>query len=343
MNPRVVPPSDLVAQQAARHLGALAVPRGALGRLEDLAVWFASTQGEWPVPPLDCVRAVVFAGDHGVARDGVSAYPASVTEAMVRTMLTGRAVVSSLARQHGVAMRVLDVGVDAALDDVADDVTAFKVRRSSGSIQVMDALTESELDHAIEVGVAVAGEEIAAGAQLLVTGDMGIGNTTVCAALVGATLGLPASVVVGRGTGVGDDALAHKTSVIQQALDRVGHVAGEPEVCLRRLGSADIAAQVGFLVAAAGAGVPVLLDGVVSVTAALLAERLTPGAAAWFAAGHRSPEPAQQLALADLGLDPLIDLGLRVGEGSGALAALPIIRSASLLLSEVALLQEVMP
>jgi nicotinate-nucleotide--dimethylbenzimidazole phosphoribosyltransferase len=336
----VAPPSATAREAAQARLGQLAAPPGALGRLGDLAVHLAAMQGQVPPAPVERVRAVIFAGDHGVADHGVSAFPKAITPAMVRTFLAGRAGVSVLARQHDVAVRVLDLGVDDDLDGVGDEVTAFKVRRGSGAIHLEDALTPAETLRAIAAGEAVAAEEIAAGAQLLVSGDMGIGNTTPAAALIAASFGLPASEVTGRGTGIDEAGLAHKTAVVQQAIDRAGDRTSDPVGTLTALGSADLAASAAFMAAAARAGVPVLLDGVISVAAAVMADRLAPGAAAWFVAGHRSTEPAQSLALDKLGLEPLLDLGMRLGEGSGAVAAVPVVRSAARLLSEVALLSD---
>lgn len=338
----VAPPSPAVRQQAEDRLAALATPPGALGRLGDLAVWVATTQGRVPPEPVDRVRCVVFAGDHGVAAHGVSAFPPAVTALMVRTFVAGRAGVSALAAAHGVAVRVLDLGVDADLTDLPADVTRHKVRRGSGALHLEDALTAEEVVQALDVGAAVAAEEIAAGAQLLVGGDMGIGNTTPAAALIAAVLGLPASEVTGTGTGIDDATREHKRAVIQQALDRVRARTHDPVDTLAALGSADLAATTGFLVTAARAGVPVLLDGLISVACALVADRVAPGAAAWFAAGHRSTEPAQSLALDKLGLEPLLDLGMRLGEGSGAVAAVPLVRGAAALLRDVALLEEVL-
>ncbi|WP_435741689.1 nicotinate-nucleotide--dimethylbenzimidazole phosphoribosyltransferase [Nocardioides sp. SYSU DS0663] len=339
----ITPPDPALVAAATERLAALATPAGALGRLGDLGVWLSAALGSVPPPELDDVRLVVFAGDHGVAAHGVSAYPAAVTPAMVRTFVAGRAGVSALARAHGVAVRVLDLGVDDDLPDVPAEVGARKVRRGSGAIHLEDALSAEELERSLAVGRAVAGEEIAAGAQLLVSGDMGIGNTTPAAALVAAALGLPAEEVVGRGTGVDDDGLARKTEVVRQALRRAGARTDDPVQTLAALSSADLAATTGYLVAAAEAGVPVLLDGLMSVACAVSAERLAPGAAAWFAAGHRSTEPAQSLALEKLGITPVLDLGLRLGEGSGAVAAVPVLRSAVALLRDVALLSEVLP
>lgn len=339
-----VPAPDPALVAAARErLAGLATPAGALGRLGELAVWVAATQGAVPPPAIERVRAVVLAGDHGVADHGVSAYPKAITGAMVRTFVSGRAGVSVLAAQHDVSVRVLDLGVEDDLTDLDPAVRQFKVRAGSGAIHLEDALTADETRRALEAGATIAAQEIAAGAQLLVSGDMGIGNTTPAAALIAASLGLPAREVTGRGTGVDDAGLAHKTAVVQQALDRVGDRSHDPVETLQALGSADLAASAAFLASAAHAGVPVLLDGVISVAAAVLADRLAPGASAWFAAGHRSTEPGQQVALDKLGLEPILDLGMRLGEGSGAVAAVPIVRSAGLLLSDMALLADLLP
>jgi nicotinate-nucleotide--dimethylbenzimidazole phosphoribosyltransferase len=336
--PGVIRPPDAAAHAAARaHLASLAKPTGALGRIEDLAAWLCAVQGDCPPRPLDRVRAVVLAGDHGVARAGVSAYPPEVTAAMVDTMGAGRAAISVLARQHGVALRVVDVAVDRE----AEPTTApYRVRRSSGAIHVEDALTADEVSRSLAYGRQIAEEEIAAGADLLIVGDMGIGNTAVATALIAATFGVPAHEITGRGTGVDGRTLAHKADVVQQALDRTGDRASDPFQRLAALGGADFAAGVGFLTAAAQAGVPVLLDGLATLAEAAVAEDLAPGVIAWCAAGHRSTEPAQRLALDKLGLVPLLDLDLRLGEGSGALLAVPLLRSAVALLREMALLSD---
>jgi nicotinate-nucleotide--dimethylbenzimidazole phosphoribosyltransferase len=337
----VRPPSVPARTAAARRVAGLAKPTGALGRLEDVAVWLAGCQGRCPPEPPRTVRAVVFAGDHGVAGHGVSAYPAAVTAAMVRLFHAGGAGVSVLARQHGVRLRVLDVAVDDDLADLPAHVRAFKVRRSSGPIHLTDALTPEEAAASLAAGRAVAQEEVEAGADLLISGDMGIGNTTPAAALIAALLGLPAGELTGRGTGIDDETLASKVDLIDRALARAAGRFDDPADLLAARGSADIAAAASFMARAAELGVPVLLDGVVSVAAALVADRLAPGAAPWFAAGHRSTEPAQSLALDKLGLMPLLDLDMRLGEGSGAVAAVPLVRSAALLLRDMSLLSDV--
>jgi nicotinate-nucleotide--dimethylbenzimidazole phosphoribosyltransferase len=330
-------PDAEARRTAEERLAGLAVPAGALGRLGDLAVWLAACQGVVPPRPVGNVRLAIFAGDHGVAAHGVSAYPAEITGAMVGTFEAGRAGVNALARAHSVHVRVVDV----AVDDQSSG--PLKVRRGSGAIHLEDALTAAETERALAVGEQVAREEIAAGADLLLSGDMGIGNTTPAGAPEGGpALGLPASEVVGRGTGVDDAGLARKLEVVDAALGRARDRVADPVETLTALGSADLAAATGYLLTAARAGVPVLLDGLMAVACALTAERIEPGFAAWCAAGHRSTEPAQSLALDKLGLVPLLDLGLRLGEGSGAVAAVPLVRSAAALLSEVALLADLL-
>jgi nicotinate-nucleotide--dimethylbenzimidazole phosphoribosyltransferase len=263
---------------------------------------------------------------------------------MVRTFLAGKAAVTALARGHGVDVRVLDLGVDEDFADLRDDVRAslqaHKIRESSAAIHLEDAVTAEEARAALVAGGTVAREEIAAGADLLLSGDMGIGNTTPAAAIVAAGLELPAAEVVGRGTGIDDTALAHKIGIVDAALARVGDRVDDPVETLSALGSADLAATTGYLLEAARAGVPVVLDGLISVACALTADRIDPGAAAWYVAGHRSTEPGQAIALTKLGLEPLLDLDLRLGEGSGAVAAIPLLHSAVALLRDVALLCE---
>jgi nicotinate-nucleotide--dimethylbenzimidazole phosphoribosyltransferase len=338
----ITPPSPGVYAEARRRLDALAKPTGALGRLEDLAAWLAACQGICPPRPLDRVRAVILAGDHGVSHDGVSAYPREVTPVMVRAFVAGVAGANCLAQQHGVALRVLDLGVDDDLEDLPAEVSVYHLGPSQ-PIDRQDALTADDCRQALRAGEMIAKDEIAAGTDLLIIGDMGIGNTTPAAALVAATFGLGAEEVVGGGTGVDDDRFRHKTEVIAKALDRIGERAQDPFDRLAALGSADFAAGVGFLRTAARSGVPVLLDGIVSVAEACVAEDLEAGVVGWCAAGHRSTEPAQQLALDKLGLQPVLDLGMRLGEGTGALVALPVLRSAVLVLRELALLADLQP
>ncbi len=341
--PRIPPPSPEVLALAHERLAGLATPPGALGRVGELGAWLAACQGSVPPEPLTDVRLAVLAGDHGVAAHGVSAYPSAVTEAMVRAIVSGRAGVSALAREHGVALTVLDVAVDADLADLPASVTAHKVCRGSGAIHLEDALTADEASRSLALGASVAAEMVDGGAQLVMTGDLGIGNTTPAAALVAASLGLPADEVTGRGTGIDDAGWSRKRDVVAAALARASGRAGDPVALLASLGSADLAATVGFLVEASRRGTPVVLDGLMSVACAVVAEAHAPGASSWWVAGHRSTEPAQTHALKALGLEPLLDVGMRLGEGSGAVAALPLLRSGIAVLRDVALLSEILP
>ena len=336
---QISPPSSTVRQEAADRLDGLAKPVGSLGRLEELAAWLCACRNSCPPGRLDRIRAVVLAGDHGVAASGVSAYPAEVTAAMVRAFVSGTAAASVLARQHRVDLQVYDLGVAAELDDLDVQVTRHRVRPAR-SIDVEDALTEEEAAAAFDAGVAIAEETLAGDTEMIIVGDLGIGNTTPAAALVAAALGLPGNAVAGRGTGIDEAGLRRKTAVIDAALDRVGDRAADPWQRLRCLGSADLVAGVALMITAARSGVPILLDGLISVAEAITADELAPGVINWCAAGHRSTEPAQQLVLQKYGLEPLLDLSMRVGEGSGALAAVPLIRSAASLIIEMALLQD---
>jgi nicotinate-nucleotide--dimethylbenzimidazole phosphoribosyltransferase len=329
-------PSAKAHTEALARLDALVKPVGALGRLEELAAWLSAAHGVVPPRPLADVRVVVFAGDHGVS--ATSAYPREVTAAMVRVFLAGKSGVNVLARQVGARVRVLDIAVDDELSEVPAEVRAFKVRRGSGAIDVEDALEPGEAARAFEAGRSVADAEISSGADLLIPGDMGIGNTAVAAALVAAALGLPAEDVVGTGTGIDEAGRARKVAVVARALARPR--GSDPFDLLTALGSACAAATAGFLVQGAVRGVPVLLDGVFSGAAALVAREIAPDAVRWWLAGHRSTEPSQAFALKALGLAPILDLGLRLGEGSGAVQAVPTLRAAQAIIADMGLLAD---
>jgi nicotinate-nucleotide--dimethylbenzimidazole phosphoribosyltransferase len=328
-----VPPLDAAAQQQARaRQDRLTKPTGALGRLEEVSIWLAGTQGCCPPEPPERVRVVLFAGDHGVAAAGVSAYPPEVTAQMVANFVAGGAAVNVLATSVGAVVRVVDLSVTAPLPGMPADVGKWRIRAGSGRIDVADALTRDEAERAVDVGRRLADEEVDAGAQLLIPGDMGIGNTTPAAVLIGLLTGADASSVTGRGTGIDDATLRRKQQVVAAAMQRVATDGGgpaDPTGLLAAAAGADIAAMAGFLAQAAVRRTPLLLDGVVSGAAALVAEAMAPGARAWWAAGHRSVEPAHGLALTRLGLVPLLDLELRLGEGTGALLAVHLLRAAA--------------
>jgi nicotinate-nucleotide--dimethylbenzimidazole phosphoribosyltransferase len=268
----------------------------------------------------------VFAGDHGVARSGVSAYPPEVTAQMVANIAVGGAAINVLADIAGAGVRVVDLAVDA--DPLSPEVGAHKVRRGSGDITKEDALSEQEARDAIDAGRQIADQEVDAGADLLIAGDMGIGNTTAATVLVAALTGMEPVVAVGYGTGIDDAGWARKTAAVRDAMFRAEHVLANPVATLQCCGGADLAAIAGFCAQAAVRRTPVLLDGMVVTAAALIAEQLAPGARLWWQAGHLSTEPAHALALAQLGLDPIVDLRMRLGEGSGAAMALPVLRAA---------------
>jgi nicotinate-nucleotide--dimethylbenzimidazole phosphoribosyltransferase len=331
--PAVDPPDPAARREAAARHERLTKPAGSLGRLEELGVWVASCQGKCPPRPFTRPRVVVFAGDHGIARSGVSAYPPEVTGQMVANFLTGGAAINVLSAVGGATVRVVDMAVDA---DTPEQVSKFKVRRSSGSIDREDALTEEEARQAVAAGMAIADEEVDGGADLLIAGDMGIGNTTPSAVIVAALTGEEPVAVVGRGTGIDDSAWMRKTAAVRDALRRARKVTGDPVALLRTAGGADLAAMAGFLAQAAIRRTPVLLDGLVVGAAAMVAEDLAPGARHWWVAGHRSVEPAHGFVLGHLGLTPIIDLGMRLGEGSGAAAALPLLTMATRVLTDMA-------
>ena len=334
----VSPPDASVAAAARARQDTLTKPTGALGRLEDLSVWIASCQGHCPPKQFERARVVVFAGDHGVARSGVSAYPPEVTAQMVANFDAGGAAINVLADIAGATVRVADVAV--AGDALTDRIGAHKVRRGSGDITVEDALTDDETAAAIAAGRAIADEEVDAGADLLIAGDMGIGNTTPAAVLVAALTNAEPVAVVGFGTGIDDAGWARKTAAVRDALFRTRPVLPDPVALLRCGGGADLAAMAGFCAQAAVRRTPLLLDGMAVTAAALVAERLAPGARLWWQAGHRSTEPGHALALTELGLEPILDLRMRLGEGSGAALAVPVLRAAVATLSSMATFRE---
>ena len=338
-----VPALDETAIAAARsRQNRLTKPTGALGRLEELSIWLAGVQGRCPPKPPRRVRVVIFAGDHGIAAAGVSAYPSEVTAQMVANFVGGGAAVNVLANRLGAGVRVVDMAVATQLPglDLPPEVTKWQVRKGSGRIDVENALTRLEAEQAVEAGRQLADDEVDAGTDLLVPGDMGIGNTTAAAVLIGVLTGAGAHTVTGRGTGIDDAGLARKRVVVEAAISRAASKTDDPIALLSTAAGADIAAMAGFLAQAAVRRTPVMLDGIVSGAAALVAERLAPGAKAWWAAGHRSVEPAHTRALESLGLAPLVDLGLRLGEGTGALLAVPLLIAAADTLAGMATFDE---
>jgi nicotinate-nucleotide--dimethylbenzimidazole phosphoribosyltransferase len=335
----ITAPDAEVAAAARARQDRLTKPPGSLGLLEDLSVWVAACQGVCPPRQFNRPRVVVFAGDHGVAAAGVSAYPAEVTAQMVANFDAGGAAINVLAEAAGASVRVVDIAVDTA-EPLSPSIGAHKVRRGSGNIAIEDALRAEETTAAIYAGRRIADEEVDSGADMLIAGDMGIGNTTAATTLIAAVTNSEPVAVVGRGTGIDDAGWARKTAAIRDALYRARGLAADPVGLLRVCGGADFAAIAGFCAQAAVRKTPVLLDGVVVTAAAVVADRLAPGARQWWRAGHLSTEPAHSLALKHLELEPIIDMRMRLGEGTGAAVALPVVRAAVAALASMATFDE---
>ncbi len=329
-------PADETAMAAARDLQArLTKPAGSLGTLEELSVRLAGLAGVCP-PPLPMPATVaVFAGDHGVHAQRVSPWPQEVTAQMVANFVAGGAVVNAFARQAGADVMVVDVGVAIPLHGGSTLLEA-NVRRGTRDLTVGPALTRDEAQAAVEVGLGVADALVAAGAKCLLTGDMGIANTTPAAALIAVFTGSDPEAATGRGTGIDDEMLAHKVDVVRRALALHQPQASDPLGALATVGGLEHAALTGFILGAAAHRVPVIVDGVIAASAALAAAAFAPDSIAAMVAGHRSAEPGATVALAHLGLEPLLDLGMRLGEGSGAALALPVVTAAVRVLHEVA-------
>lgn len=329
-------PDEAAAAAARERQAQLTKPPGALGVLEDLSVQLAAIAGRCPPPVPQSPAVAVFAGDHGVHAAGVTAWPQEVTAAMVENFRAGGAAVNVLARACGARVVVVDVGVATAVE-ASPSVLSRRVRPGTADLSRGSAMALPEARAAVLVGADVAAGLVADGHDLLLTGDMGIGNTTPSACLIAALTGHAATEVTGRGGGVDDAMLEHKTTVVARAIDRLTAPEREDPLCvLAAVGGLEHAALAGFILAAAGAGVPVLLDGVIAGSAALVAAGLAPDVVGHLVAGHRSAEPAHALALAALGLRPLMDLDLRLGEGSGAALAVPTVQAAALILGEMA-------
>jgi nicotinate-nucleotide--dimethylbenzimidazole phosphoribosyltransferase len=331
-----VRPVSAEARAAAQdRLDRMTKPRGALGRVEDLAVALAGIAGECPPPLPEPAAVAVFAGDHGVHAQGVTPWPQEVTAQMVANFLAGGAVVNAFARQVGASVTVVDVGVRTPLD-AHPDLRDRRVAAGTADMTTGPAMTRDEARRAVAAGIAVARELVDEGHRCLVTGDMGIANTTPAAALICAFTGADPAVVTGRGTGIDDATLARKTDVVRRALALHTPDPADPLGVVAAVGGFEHAALAGFVLGGAAAGVPVLLDGVNAGAAALVAGGLAPASVGYCLAGHVSAEPGHARALASLGATPLLDLGMRLGEGTGALLALPVVAGAARALQDVA-------
>lgn len=325
-------------EQARARWATRAMPPGALGRLHEVAVHLAGIAGVCPPPVPRKPVVVVFAGDHGVVADGASAWPSEITAAMVATVSSGGAAISVFAEAVGAEVVVVDVGVKTPLDPLPG-VRTERVADGTASIATGAAMTPAQANAALAVGMRNASEPLEAGADCLIGGDLGIGNTTAAAALIGAFTGRSAQEVTGAGAGVPAGGLDHKRRLVTTAIQRA-EACAEPLEVLATVGGLEIAALAGFYIAAAQNRVPFIVDGVIAGAALCASDALAPGTAAHAIAGHRSSEPAASIVLDYLGLDALLDLDLRLGEGTGACLAFPLVQAAALALADMADLPE---
>lgn len=334
-----IAPVDTAAERAARAaFSGKAKPPGSLGRLEELAGRLAGIRGA-AIPGEPTPAVVVCAADHGVAAEGVSAYPQHVSAAMVATIASGRAAVSVLARQCGARLVVADLGVRSPVPHPA--VLDRRIAPGTANAARGPAMSRAEAERALTAGIDLAGELADDGIDVLAVGDMGIANTTSASALAARLLGVDPADVCGRGSGVDDAGLARKVEVVDRMLAANPVPSDEPVGVLAGVGGFEIGALAGIVLGAAARRTPVVLDGFITAAAALVAARIAPASTGALIAAHRSAEPGHTVLLTALGLEPVLDLGMRLGEASGAALALPMITSSIALLRDMADLDEV--
>lgn len=328
-------PLDEGAMTAARtRQDLLTKPTGSLGRLEELSVILAGIRGT-TTPSFPMKAVTVMAADHGVAAEGVSAYPAEVTPAMVANFAAGGAAINVIARHVGARVVVTDVGVNADLSAL-QGVRHRKVRRGTANMAQGPAMTREEALEAIAIGLELVDELVDEGVSMVATGEMGIGNTTASSAVIAALTGRPPAEVTGRGTGIAEETLPHKVAVVERSLAVNRPDPADPVDVLAKVGGLEIAALTGVILGAAAARVPVVMDGFISSAAALAAVRMCPAAAPYVLPSHVSVEVGHQVVLDELGLVPLFDLQMRLGEGTGAALAMCILDAAAKTLAEMA-------
>ncbi|MGD0442313.1 MAG: nicotinate-nucleotide--dimethylbenzimidazole phosphoribosyltransferase [Edaphobacter sp.] len=332
-------PSAQWLERAKAHLDSLTKPLGSLGRLEEIAAQLVSIRQEDSSKPLR--KAVyVFAADHGITAEGVSAYPSEVTREMVLNFLAKGAAINVLARLHHVEINVADVGVDADLGNL-EGLIGRKVRRGTRNMLLEPAMSEVELTQALEVGLVLAKEAKHRGHSLLAVGEMGIGNTSAAAAITSVLTNTPVALVTGAGTGLNASAQLHKRQVIEAVVEKhfaftgSGSTPSALEV-LRCVGGLEIAAMTGLILGAARYGIAVVADGFISTAAAAIAFAIEPRVRGYLFAGHQSEEPGHRVLLDYIGLKPILSLNMRLGEGTGAVLAMPMIESAMALYNQMA-------
>jgi nicotinate-nucleotide--dimethylbenzimidazole phosphoribosyltransferase len=336
---KAIQPLDEAAMRAARaRQDSLTKPRGSLGRLEELSIQLAGMKAD-PLPSVEHKAVIVMAADHGVTLEGVSAYPADVTRQMVLNFLRGGAAINVLAHQARARVTVVDIGVASDFEPLPGLIRR-KVMCGTRNLARGPAMTRAEAQQAIQVGIDILQEEAEKGLDLVATGDMGIGNTTPSSAIAAAMTGLPAAQMVGRGTGIDNTGLEHKRNVIGQALAVNQPNANDAMDVLHKVGGLEIAGLAGVMIAAASRRIPIVLDGFISTASAMIAVGLAPGVREYLIASHRSVEIGHRAMLQHLNLVPLLDLNMRLGEGTGAVLAFHLIEASTRILREMATFEE---
>ncbi len=325
-------------EAAVQRQGVLTKPPGALGQLEALAIRLAAMQGN-PLPVMEEVHIAVFAADHGVVAEGVSAFPQAVTAEMVRNFARGGAAISVMARQLGASLQVLNLGTVAEMEALPG-VEHFNLGPGTANFAQRPAMSDEQLQRALAIGRDNVDAALARGAQLYIGGEMGIGNTSAATAIACALLDASPEALAGPGTGLDRAGVSHKAAVVERALALHKGAMTSPLAVLRCVGGFEIAALCGAYLAAAQRGLPVLVDGFIATAAALVAVRHNPAVADWLIYSHASAEPGHALLVEALGAEPLLNLGMRLGEGSGAAVALPLLRSACALHGQMATFAE---
>jgi|SRR5690625_387341 len=333
-----IPPLDkTIGKEVSDYLDTLTKPKGSLGRLEELAIELAEMTGQrFPVitPP----GAIIFAADHGITTEGISAFPKEVTTQMTLNFLEGGAAMNVFCRQINAKMAIVDVGVT---DDIShDQLISRKIRRGTHNFLHEDAMTEAEVHECLSIGCEEADQMIASGAKTLIIGEVGIGNTTSASALLASMLGIPVQEITGPGTGLNPERVVHKQQIIEQAIGARQPNRDDAIDILKKVGGFEITAMVGAMLTAAKKRIPIIVDGFICTVAALLATKISSGTSDYMIAGHHSKEPGHQKALEQLGKKPILDMQMRLGEGTGAAVAFPVIEAATKVLNEMATFSE---
>jgi nicotinate-nucleotide--dimethylbenzimidazole phosphoribosyltransferase len=337
--PPIPPIDDSAAREAEARQNILTKPAKSLGRLEEISIQLAGMKAK-SIPSVERKAVIVMAADHGVALEGVSAYPPEVTYQMVLNFLHGGAAINVLARQAGASVTIVDMGVATEFDPALPGLLHRKITHGTRNMAKGPAMTGSEAKLALEAGMEVLAQVASDGLDLVATGDMGIGNTSPSAAIASVLTGLPVNLVTGRGTGVDDAGLARKIAIIEQAIATNKPDPHDAFDVLCKVGGLEIAGMAGVMIAAASRRIPIVVDGFISTAAAMIAAGLVPGLRDYLFSAHRSVEIGHQAMLDHLGLTPLLDLNLRLGEGTGAALAFHLIEASARILSGMATFDE---